>query len=107
MKHQSSFASRCYALLKQVPAGKVTTYKYVAQALGSKAYRAVGRAMHDNPDAPHTPCHRVVASNGHLHGYAYGLDQKKTLLEQEGVLINNHRVANFETYLYRFEKETL
>lgn len=103
IKHHS-FADQCYTLLRQVPEGKVTTYKLIAEALGSKAYRAVGRAMHDNPDAPATPCHRVVAANGHLNGYAFGLDKKKALLESEGIKIANDKVIDLNQVIYRFEK---
>lgn len=87
-----SFNSRCYELLKQVPSGKVTTYKALAHALGTKAYRAVGNAMNKNPYAPHVPCHRVVGSNGSLVGFASGLNQKISLLEKEGIKIENGKV---------------
>jgi alkylated DNA nucleotide flippase Atl1 len=42
------FAEKCYDILKKVPSGKVTTYKEIAHALNSKAYRAVGSAMNKN-----------------------------------------------------------
>ena len=44
-----SFNERCYQVLKKVPKGKVTTYKAIAKALKTKAYRQVGRAMNQNP----------------------------------------------------------
>lgn len=67
----SSFTQRCYELLNKVPAGKITTYKALGDALGTKAYRAVGTAMAKNPDAPLVPCHRVINTDGKLGGYIF------------------------------------
>lgn len=81
-----SFNEKCYSLLKQVPKGKVTTYKALAHALKTKAYRAVGQAMNKNPHIQEVPCHRVINSSGKLGGYALGLRNKIKLLKKEGVL---------------------
>jgi len=62
-------AKKTYALLKTVPRGRVTTYKALADALGTKAYRAIGQFMRTNPYAPRVPCHRVVASDGTIGGF--------------------------------------
>ena len=80
-----TFDQRCYDLLLQIPKGKVTTYREIAHALGSKAYRVVGQAMNRNPNLVKVPCHRVVKSNGEFGGYAGGLSRKIELLIQEGV----------------------
>lgn len=87
-----SFNSRCYEILRQVPRGKVTTYKSLAEALGTKAYRAVGNAMHKNPYAPKVPCHRVIKSNGEVGGFASGTKNKIAMLKKEGVKIKNGKV---------------
>lgn len=50
-----TFADQAYELLRQVPKGRVTTYKEIAQALGTKAYRGIGQAMKNNPYAPEVP----------------------------------------------------
>ena len=84
---RESFAEKCYSLLRQVPQGKVTTYKALAQALGTKAYLAVGNAMNRNPYAPRVPCHRVIATDGSLGGFAFGVRKKKGMLLKEGVEI--------------------
>ena len=109
MKQTNSFNEKIYALLKKVPKGKVTTYKALAEAAGTKAYRAVGQAMNRNPygilrckGRKMVPCHRVVASNGHLHGFAHGLKTKAELLRKEGIEIKNKKVANFGKALFRF-----
>ncbi|MEK6859173.1 MAG: MGMT family protein [Nanoarchaeota archaeon] len=87
-----SFNERCYALLKKVPKGKVTTYKALARALHTKAYRAVGNAMNKNPYAPEVPCHRVINTNGSLGGFASGIEEKKRLLAEEGIEINDNKI---------------
>ena len=98
----STFNQRCYTALKRVPAGKITTYRDLARAIGSRAYRAVGQAMAKNPYAPKVPCHRVIRSDGHLGGYAYGLPAKIKLLAKEGISVKNNRVPDFESLLFRF-----
>jgi len=97
-----TFDQRCYDLLLQIPKGKVTTYREIAQALGTKAYRAVGQAMNRNPNLVRVPCHRVIKSNGKVGGYANGLDKKITLLLEEGVMIRKQKVLNLEKYLHQF-----
>ena len=100
---KQTFSSRCYKLLSKVPKGKVTTYRELARALGSKAYRAVGQAMGANPNAPKVPCHRVVRTDGSLGGYAYGLKKKISLLKSEGVAVKNGKVLRFEKTLFKFK----
>ncbi len=91
-----SFNEQCYELVRQVPAGKVTTYKAIAHALGTGAYRAVGNAMASNPDTfPNkgaTPCHRVVKTDGSIGGFAHLPEAKIALLQSEGVKIKNNTV---------------
>ncbi len=96
----TDFQEACYRLLRQVPRGRITTYKAIAEALGSKAYRAVGSAMNKNPYAPSTPCHRVVNSNGSIGGFASGQGNKKFLLKNEGVTIRHGIIENFEQLLF-------
>ena len=102
MKQQPGFKEKCYALLKQIPKGKVTTYSEMANAMGSKAWRAVGTAMAKNPDLIRTPCHRVVRSNGSIGEYALGAQKKVELLASEGVKITNGKVANLDKVIFRF-----
>lgn len=100
--HSNSFNERCYALLRQVPRGKVTTYKALAYALGTKAYRAVGNAMNKNPYFPEVPCNRVINSDGRLGGFASGLKEKIKLLKQEGIEIKDNKI-DLDKYLYKFK----
>jgi methylated-DNA-[protein]-cysteine S-methyltransferase len=99
---KNSFSERCYSLLRKVPKGKVTTYKALAMALNTYAYRAVGNAMHRNPHAPTVPCHRVVSSSGKLGGFALGVKNKTKLLEKEGISVRNRRIVDFDSVLFVF-----
>ena len=96
-----SFAERCYALVRTVPKGYITTYAEVAHALRTKAYRAVGNCLNKNPYAPEVPCHRVVASSGQIGGFAWGAKAKMKLLEAEGILVRKGRIVDFEMKLFR------
>jgi len=97
-----NFNEKCYELLKKFPKGKVTTYKEIAKALNTKAYRAVGNAMNKNPNPIEVPCHRVVKADGSVGGYANGSEAKISLLKEEGVDIEDEKVVDFETILHRF-----
>ena len=93
----NSFNEKCYELLRTVPRGRVTTYKSIANALGTRAYRAVGNAINKNPhDIKKVPCHRVVNSDGKLGGYAWDINQKKRLLKREGVKVKDGKIVDFE-----------
>jgi methylated-DNA-protein-cysteine methyltransferase related protein len=88
-----TFREKVYSLAKQIPPGKVATYGQLAKMAGSPgAARAVGMCMKENPDPKNIPCHRVVAGNGNLTGYAFGgITIKKQILEKEGVFFINDR----------------
>lgn len=62
-KKVTEFQTRVYALLQQIPEGKITSYAAMAKALDSSP-RAVGGALRNNPFAPEVPCHRCIASTG-------------------------------------------
>ncbi len=98
---KSTFNESCYALLRKVPKGKVTTYKDLAEAMKTKAYRAVGNAMNKNPYAPKVPCHRVIKSNGEIGGFASGTKNKIKMLKSEGIIIENGKI-NLDRYGFKF-----
>lgn len=100
-----TFAGRVYRVVRKVPSGRVTTYKLVAEELGSKAYRAVGQALRRNPYAPEIPCHRVVNSDGSIGGFngktgGKDIDRKIRLLKLEGVKVIKGKIVDFESKLY-------
>lgn len=98
-----NLAAVCYEKLKQIPLGFITTYKILADSAGSKAYRAVGTALSKNPEIPAIPCHRVICSDGRVGQYVLGSAKKISLLQSEGVVIENGKVVDFERKLWRFE----
>lgn len=78
------FSQRTWALLREIPYGQTTTYGALAAQLGNKNLaRRVGQVVGRNPISIIVPCHRVVAANGALTGYAGGLNNKKWLLDFE------------------------
>ncbi|MFA6049084.1 MAG: MGMT family protein [Candidatus Micrarchaeia archaeon] len=86
------FEEKVFKAAKRVPRGKVSTYKRLAQAIGSpNASRAVGNALNKNRD-PRVPCHRIVRSGGKAGGFARGSGEKQRILRQEGVPIVRGRV---------------
>lgn len=102
----NNFSDQCYQLLKQVPKGRVTTYKIIANKLGKKCYRLIGQIMAKNQNAPKVPCHRVVKSDGRIGGYMGDLkskiDQKITLLKQENIEVKDNKILNFKQKIYHF-----
>ena|SRR3990167_6788013 len=100
------FQHQVYELVRKVPRGKVTTYKEIGKALGKDGniYRAIGQALNKNPFTPEVPCHRVVASDGTLGGFAKGSEAKKNLLEAEGIVIKNNSIVEFDKKFYSFSK---
>jgi AraC family transcriptional regulator of adaptative response/methylated-DNA-[protein]-cysteine methyltransferase len=80
----TAFQRRVWEALREIPAGTTATYAEVARRIGKpKASRAVGRACGANKLAVVIPCHRVVATDGDLGGYRWGLDRKRALLDRE------------------------
>ncbi|KAM3494837.1 hypothetical protein MY3957_001805 [Beauveria namnaoensis] len=77
------FQKRVFHLLKQIPAGRVTTYGSIARALHTSP-RAVGNALRNNVFAPRIPCHRCVASTGYVNGYDGEVIEKATFARQRG-----------------------
>ena len=82
----TTFQQRVWEELRRIPHGETRSYGELAAALGNpKASRAVGGANGANHVAVLIPCHRVIAADGTLGGYAYGLAIKAELLKREGV----------------------
>ena len=84
----TAFQKRVWSELRRIPYGQTASYKDIAGRIRrSKAMRAVGTANGCNPHAIIVPCHRVIAHDGTLGGYAGGLKTKVKLLEIEGVKV--------------------
>ena len=88
-------SKRIYDAVRKIPKGRVATYGQIAELAGNpKMARAVGNALHKNPDPSGIPCYRVVNSKGELSGeFAFGgKDAQKNLLEADGIEVRNGRV---------------
>lgn len=86
---------RIYEAVKRIPKGCVATYGQVAAMAGDKKMaRAVGNALHKNPDPEHIPCYRVVNSKGELAGaFAFGGENVQAdRLMADGIEVVNGKV---------------
>lgn len=86
---------RIYDAVKKIPKGHVATYGRIAEMAGNpRMSRAVGNALHKNPDPEHIPCFRVVNSKGELSGaFAFGGNRgQAALLEADGIEVVNGKV---------------
>ncbi|MBR6729043.1 MAG: MGMT family protein [Clostridia bacterium] len=96
-----SVFERIYAVVKEIPRGKVATYGQVALLAGNPRWaRVVGYALHNNPDPSHIPCHRVVNREGRVApGFVFGGGEvQRQLLEQEGIVFNSKGQIDLEVY---------
>ena len=94
---------RIYEVVKKIPKGKVATYGQIAELAGDKRMaRAVGNALHKNPDPDNIPCFRVVNAKGELAGeFAFGgAGEQAKLLEADGIEVTDGRV-NLEKYQWK------
>ncbi len=92
-----------YEQVKRIPRGRVATYGQIASLIGNpRLSRAVGFALHVNPEPGVIPCHRVVNREGRLSpAFAFGgINMQEKLLEGEGVTVENGRV---DLEKYRWE----
>lgn len=101
-----NFFERVYAIVRQIPYGKVTSYGAIARALGTaKSARMVGWAMNASHNLEDVPAHRVVNRNGLLTGKLHfdGTNLMQQLLESEGVTIVNNQIVDLEKHFWQPE----
>lgn len=101
-----NFFERVYAIVRQIPYGKVTSYGAIARALGTaKSARMVGWAMNASHNLEDVPAHRVVNRNGFLTGKLHfdGTNLMQQLLESEGVTIVNNQIVDLEKHFWQPE----
>jgi AraC family transcriptional regulator of adaptative response/methylated-DNA-[protein]-cysteine methyltransferase len=80
----TAFQERVWQALRKIPAGSTRSYAQIAHDIGRpSSHRAVANACGANRIAVAIPCHRVVASDGGVGGYAFGVERKKALLAKE------------------------
>ncbi len=102
------FFEQVYEVVRQIPYGRVTSYGAIARYLGTtRGARMVGWAMNNVPDREDVPAHRVVNRMGLLTGKHHfgGTNLMQQLLENEGLVIIEDRVQEFEKYFWDPLKE--
>ena len=100
---QPNFFERVYAVAKQIPYGKVTSYGAIARALGTgRSARMVGWAMNASHTMEDVPAHRVVNSKGILTGKHHfdGTNLMQQLLESEGIQVNDNQIVDFDKHFW-------
>lgn len=95
------FEQKVLRVVKNIPRGKVSSYKFVAEKAGRPgAARAVGNAMAKNPFPLIVPCHRVLNSNGNPGGFQCGTAIKQCLLRNEGIEFNQNNLWKNGRFYY-------
>jgi methylated-DNA-protein-cysteine methyltransferase-like protein len=103
MKDSTNFFDRVYVIAKQIPYGKVTSYGAIATYLGTaKSARMVGWAMNASHGNDEIPAHRVVNQKGLLTGKHHfeGTNLMQQLIENEGIVVVNNQIQNFENVFW-------
>ena len=101
-----NFFERVYAIARQIPHGKVTSYGAIAKALGAaRSARMVGWAMNSSHNMEDVPAHRVVNRKGLLTGKHHfdGTNLMQQLLESEGIKIVDNQVLDLENHFWEPE----
>ena len=90
------FTQRVFAVVRNIPVGRVATYGDVAKLAGKpRAARAVGNIM-KGCGRSDVPCHRVIAAGGKLGGYGGNVARKRSLLLAEGIPVSGSRIRRVE-----------
>ena len=98
-KDNSNFFEKVYAIVQQIPAGRITSYGAIAKCIGSpQSARMVGWAMNASHNRRDVPAHRVVNRKGLLTGKHHfeGTNLMQQLLENEGIVVIENQIQNFE-----------
>jgi methylated-DNA-protein-cysteine methyltransferase-like protein len=101
-----NFFEKVYALARQIPYGKVTSYGAIARALGTaRSARMVGWAMNACHNMDDVPAHRVVNRKGLLTGKHHfdGTNLMQQLLESEGIVVVENQIVDFEKVFWEPE----
>lgn len=108
MKDNSGFFQRVYEVCRLIPEGRVTSYGAIAKFLGAaRSARMVGWAMNSSHNLEDVPAHRVVNRKGILTGKHHfgGTNAMQQLLEEEGVMVKDLQIINFEAVFWDPMKE--
>ena len=109
MNSNSDFFDSVYQVARLIPKGRVTSYGAIARYIGSpRAARMVGFAMNGSgSQSVYVPAHRVVNRNGMLSGKNFfgGPNTMKELLENEGIVVKNDQIQDFDLVFWDPGKE--
>ncbi|HEY9221080.1 MAG TPA: MGMT family protein [Lutibacter sp.] len=108
METSGNFFEKVYEIAKQIPFGRVTSYGAIAKYLGTaKSARMVGWAMNASHNNADIPAHRVVNRNGLLTGKFHfdGTNLMQQLLENEGIVVIENQIQNFNQVFWDPFKE--
>lgn len=101
--NNENFFERVYAIVRQIPEGKVTSYGAIAKALGTaRSARMVGWAMNASHNLDDVPAHRVVNRKGLLSGKHHfdGTNLMQQLLENEGLKVIDNQIVDFDKHFW-------
>jgi methylated-DNA-protein-cysteine methyltransferase-like protein len=101
--NNDNFFERVYAVARQIPYGKVTSYGAIAKVLGAaRSARMVGWAMNASHNLEDVPAHRVVNRKGLLTGKHHfdGTNLMQQLLESEGIEVIDNQIIDFEKHFW-------
>lgn len=104
-----NFFEKVYAIARQIPYGRVTSYGAIAKCLGTaRSARMVGWAMNASHNAEDVPAHRVVNRKGLLTGKHHfdGTNLMQQLLESEGVKVVDNQIVDFERIFWQPDMES-
>lgn len=101
MAEAKNFYEKVYAVARQIPFGRVTSYGAIAKSIGApKSARMVGYALQNSPED--VPAHRVLNRKGVLTGKHHfpGINLMQELLENEGLTVINNQVVDFDKHFW-------
>ena len=91
---------RLYAIVRQIPSGKVATYGQIARIVGGCTPRMVGYAMSATPTGSDIPWQRVINAQGKVspHGDGFGTEMQRALLMEEGIVFDSQGRVDFDRF---------
>ena len=98
----NDYQNKLQELLLKIPKGKVTTYKEIGKAMGTRGYRFVGQLLHNNKYPDKYPCYKVIKSDGGIGGFALGIKEKIKRMKADGIEVKNGKILDFKKVLHKF-----